>query len=73
MPIHTRVFKKDSARRIDRVIDYFGGHSALGREGISLGMGAITFVGVQPASQLVIRALRRSRTIRRRAAYLETP
>jgi hypothetical protein len=25
MPIPTGVFKKDSARRIDRVIDYFGG------------------------------------------------
>ena len=25
MAIPTRVFKKDSARRIDRVIDYFGG------------------------------------------------
>ena len=25
MLIPTRVFKKDSARRIDRVIDYFGG------------------------------------------------
>jgi hypothetical protein len=24
MPIPTKVFKKDSARRIDRVIDYFG-------------------------------------------------
>jgi nicotinamidase-related amidase len=24
MPIHARVFKDDSVRRIDRVIDYFG-------------------------------------------------
>ena len=73
MPIHTRVFKKDSARRIDRVIDYFGGASALGVDRISLGMGAITLVGVDPAPQLVMRAIRRLRKVRRPAAYLEGP
>jgi len=31
MAIPTTVFKKDSARRIDRVIDYFGGSPTLPR------------------------------------------
>ena len=31
MAIPATVFKKDSARRIDRVIDYFGGSPALPR------------------------------------------